>query len=87
MVESIAAAGGSQPRLLDPQIFDHLKARIEEDQQVRDELSQIVQRLDRANSLAQGLLSRIHGTPRSQCETRPFASRHPSSADAPTCHN
>ncbi|KAG7136654.1 Translin-1 like protein [Verticillium longisporum] len=53
-------------RLLDPKIFDHLKARIDEDQQVRDDLTQIVQRLDRANALVQGLLSRVHATPRAQ---------------------
>lgn len=55
-------------RLLDPKIFEYLKTKIDEDQQVRDALSQIIQRLDRANSHVQGLLSRVHATPRSQCE-------------------
>jgi ferritin len=64
MAEGAAAA---QSRLLDPAIFDFLKSRIEEDQQVRDDLTQIVQKLERATSHAQGLLSRVHGTPRSQC--------------------
>ncbi|KAL2757958.1 hypothetical protein ACRALDRAFT_1068422 [Sodiomyces alcalophilus JCM 7366] len=53
-------------RLLDPKIFEHLKNKIDEDQQVRDALSLIIQRLDRANSHVQGLLSRVHATPRSQ---------------------
>ncbi|KAH7358068.1 translin [Plectosphaerella cucumerina] len=64
MAEGAAAA--AQSRLLDPAIFDFLKSRIEEDQQVRDDLTQIVQKLERATSHAQGLLSRVHGTPRSQ---------------------
>lgn len=63
-----SAPGAPQSRLLDPAIFDFLKSKIDEDQQVRDELTQIIQRLERANSFAQGLLSRVHGTPRSQCE-------------------
>ncbi|KAK1719348.1 hypothetical protein CaCOL14_005962 [Colletotrichum acutatum] len=53
-------------RLLDPQIFEHLKNKIEEDQEVRDQMSQTVQKLDRAISYVQGLLSRIHATPRQQ---------------------
>ncbi|GKT60151.1 recombination hotspot-binding protein [Colletotrichum tofieldiae] len=53
-------------RLLDPQIFEHLKNKIDEDQQVRDQMSQTVQKLDRAISYVQGLLSRIHATPREQ---------------------
>ncbi|KAH6696971.1 translin [Plectosphaerella plurivora] len=69
MAEGAAATASSSTanRLLDPAIFDFLKSRIEEDQQVRDDLTQIVQKLERATSHAQGLLSRVHGTPRSQC--------------------
>lgn len=54
--------------MIDPQIFDHLKAKIDEDTQARDELTQIVQKLERDVSYTQGLLSRIHSTPRSACE-------------------
>ncbi|KAI8194517.1 hypothetical protein KHU50_011492 [Colletotrichum sp. SAR 10_65] len=53
-------------RLLDPQIFEHLKNKIDEDQLVRDQMSQTVQKLDRAISYVQGLLSRVHATPREQ---------------------
>ncbi|GJC98659.1 translin [Colletotrichum higginsianum] len=48
------------------EIFEHLKDKIDEDQQVRDQMSQTVQKLDRAISYVQGLLSRIHATPREQ---------------------
>lgn len=55
--------------MIDPQIFDHLKAKIDEDTQARDELNQIVQKLERDVSYTQGLLSRVHSTPRSACES------------------
>ncbi|KAL7796029.1 Translin [Trichoderma ceciliae] len=54
------------PSLLDPSIFSSLEAKLEEETQVRDTLSQIVQRLERAVATAQGLLSRVHSTPRSR---------------------
>ncbi|KAM4057498.1 translin family protein [Hirsutella rhossiliensis] len=52
--------------LLDPSIFAYLEAKVDEETQVRDALGQIVQRLDRAVAAAQGLLSRVHSTPRSR---------------------
>ncbi|KAH6986200.1 Translin [Ilyonectria sp. MPI-CAGE-AT-0026] len=52
--------------LLDPAIFAHLKDKLEEETQVRDTLTQIVQRLERAVAATQGLLSRIHSTPRAR---------------------
>ncbi|EHK39535.1 hypothetical protein TRIATDRAFT_302913 [Trichoderma atroviride IMI 206040] len=54
------------PSLLDPSIFSSLEAKLEQETQVRDTLSQIVQRLDRAAATAQGLLSRVHSTPRAR---------------------
>ncbi|PNY27649.1 Translin [Tolypocladium capitatum] len=54
----------AQTPFLDPSIFANLDARIEEETQVRDTLTQIVQRLERAVAAAQGLLSRVHSTPR-----------------------
>lgn len=60
--------------LLDESIFTDLKARIEEETLVRDALTAIVQRLDRAVAAAQGQLSRVHSTPRAKCA---FASPPP----------
>ncbi|KAL6815450.1 Translin [Trichoderma sp. SZMC 28013] len=54
------------PALLDPSIFTSLEAKLEEETQIRDTLSQIIQRLDRVVATAQGLLSRVHSTPRSR---------------------
>ena len=54
-------------RLLDPAIFETLKANLEQEQQVRDGLYQIVHRLERAVAYAQGVLSRVHATPPAQC--------------------
>ncbi|CAM1500641.1 Fc.00g098030.m01.CDS01 [Cosmosporella sp. VM-42] len=56
----------SDTPLLDPAIFAHLKEKLEEETSVRDTLTQIIQRLERAVSGAQGLLSRVHGTPRAR---------------------
>ncbi|KAI9163039.1 Translin-1 [Paramyrothecium foliicola] len=56
----------SETGLLDPSIFSYLKDKIEEETQVRDTLTQIVQRLERAVASAQGLLSRVHSTPRAK---------------------
>ncbi|KAJ4022503.1 Translin-1 [Fusarium irregulare] len=56
----------SETPLLDPSIFSHLQEKIDEETNVRDNLSQIVQRLERAVATAQGLLSRVHSTPRAR---------------------
>lgn len=56
------------PALLDPSIFASLEAKLEEETQIRDTLSQLIQRLDRVVATAQGLLSRVHSTPRSRCK-------------------
>ncbi|KAL6857534.1 Translin-1 [Amphichorda felina] len=50
--------------LLDPSIFEYLKDKLDEETQVRDTLTQVVQRLERAVANAQALLSRVHSTPR-----------------------
>lgn len=56
------------PTLLDPSIFASLEAKLEEETQIRDAISQLVQRLDRSVATAQGLLSRVHSTPRARCK-------------------
>lgn len=50
--------------MIDPQIFDQLKSKLEEETQVRRDLSLIVEELEREVSYAQGVLSRVHSTPR-----------------------
>ncbi|KAJ9156678.1 Translin [Pleurostoma richardsiae] len=52
--------------MIDPQIFEQLKAKIDEDQKAREDLNQATQKLERDVSYAQGILSRIHATPRSR---------------------
>ncbi|GAB0138396.1 hypothetical protein EsDP_00006631 [Epichloe bromicola] len=56
----------AQSTLLDPSIFSYLESKIEEESQVRDTLTQIVQKLERTVASAQGLLSRVHSTPRAR---------------------
>lgn len=60
----------AHPTLLDPSIFASLDSKIEEEAQVRDTLTQIVQKLERSVASAQGLLSRVHSTPRARCAYR-----------------
>lgn len=55
--------------MIDPQIFEHLKTKIDEDTKARDDLNQITQKLERDVSYTQGLLSRVHSTPRSHYAT------------------
>lgn len=59
----------SESTLLDPSIFDYLKEKLDEETEIRETLSQIIQRLDRATASAQALLSRVHSTPRERCES------------------
>ncbi|KAM5352649.1 hypothetical protein ACJ41O_005371 [Fusarium nematophilum] len=56
----------SETPLLDPSIFSHLQEKLDEETRVRDNLTQIIQRLERAVATAQGLLSRVHSTPRAR---------------------
>jgi hypothetical protein len=54
--------------MIDPALFDQLKTKIEEDTSVRKELDQILDDLNQHVSYTQGVLSRIHSTPRSKCQ-------------------
>ncbi|AEO56061.1 hypothetical protein MYCTH_2300544 [Thermothelomyces thermophilus ATCC 42464] len=54
------------PPMIDPSLFDQLKSKIEEDTSIRKELDQIVDDLNQHVSFTQGVLSRIHSTPRSK---------------------
>ncbi|KAI2630131.1 putative sequence-specific DNA binding protein [Xylaria nigripes] len=52
--------------MIDPSIFEYLKAHGEEEIEVGDKLHQITAALNRNISTSQGLLSRIHSTPSSK---------------------
>ena len=54
--------------LIDPVVFPSLKEKIEEETKVKDALTQIVQKLEGVDSYARGLLTRVHSTPRKNCE-------------------
>lgn len=58
--------------LLDPEIFSTLQSKLEEETVVRESLSQIIERLNRAVATAQALLSRVHSTPRARCASLPI---------------
>lgn len=54
------------PGMVDPQIFEHLQAKIDEDAQVRDQIRAILQTLERQGRTVHSILSRAHSTPASQ---------------------
>ncbi|MCJ1255209.1 hypothetical protein MMC24_003025 [Lignoscripta atroalba] len=49
--------------MVDPAIFEDLQAKIDEDTQVRDELRNILQTLEKQGRATQSILSRAHSTP------------------------
>lgn len=53
--------------MIDPALFDQIKAQIEQDTVIRKQLDQILDDLNQQVSFTQGLLTRIHSTPRSKC--------------------
>jgi hypothetical protein len=55
------------PPLIDPALFDQIKVQIEQDTVIRKQLDQILDDLNQQVSFTQGLLTRIHSTPRSKC--------------------
>lgn len=59
----------SEQSLLDPSIFAHLESKLEEETQIRDSLTQILQRLERSVGAAQGLLTKVHSTTRANCKS------------------
>ncbi|KAH8159766.1 hypothetical protein CIB48_g8488 [Xylaria polymorpha] len=59
-------AGNNSSNMIDPAIFEYLKAHGEEEIEVGDKLHHISAALNRSISTCQGLLSRIHSTPSSK---------------------
>lgn len=80
MAESNAAG------MVDPQIFEDLQTKIDEDAQVKEQIRAILQVLERQGRTAQSVLSRAHSTPtskrkqpQSSAVLRPLDSRRHSS--------
>ena len=59
----------AQAPLLDPAIFAALTRDLEEETRVSESPSQTVRQLNQAVGEVQGLLSKVHSTPRSECES------------------
>lgn len=58
----------SGPGMIDPQIFENLQTKIDEDAQVREQIRAILQTLERQERGAQSVLSRAHATPAAERE-------------------
>ncbi|KAK1776887.1 Translin [Copromyces sp. CBS 386.78] len=54
------------PPMIDPALFDQLKENIEKDGSIRKDLEQIIEELNQNVSYTQGVLSKVHSTPRSK---------------------
>ncbi|OAA59128.1 recombination hotspot-binding protein [Niveomyces insectorum RCEF 264] len=52
--------------MINPRVFESLKAKAEQDLRARAELDSIVETLERRVAYAQGVLSRVHATPRAR---------------------
>ncbi|CAK7238786.1 MAG: Translin-1 [Sporothrix thermara] len=55
--------------MINPRVFESLKAKAEKDLVVRAQLDGIIETLERNVAYAQGVLSRVHSTPRAQYPT------------------
>lgn len=55
--------------MINPRVFESLKAKAEQDLAVRTQLDGIVETLERNVAYAQGVLSRVHSTPRARYPT------------------
>jgi hypothetical protein len=54
--------------LVDPRIFEDLQTKIDEDAEVKDQIRNILQTLERQGRTAQSVLSRAHSTPAAERE-------------------
>jgi hypothetical protein len=59
-------AGSNAAGMVDPQIFEDIQAKIDEDAQVKEQIRAILQILERQGRTAQSILSRAHSTPTSK---------------------
>lgn len=48
--------------MVDPQIFEDLQSKIDADSEVREQIKNILQTLERQERTAQSILSRVHST-------------------------
>jgi hypothetical protein len=53
--------------LINPDLFEQLKSSLEADSTIKQEVGQIVDELETNVAYAQGVLSKVHSTPRSGC--------------------
>ncbi|CAK7198744.1 Translin-1 [Sporothrix eucalyptigena] len=55
--------------MINPRVFESLKAKAEQDLAVRAKLDSIIETLERNVAYTQGVLSRVHSTPRARYQT------------------
>ncbi|CAK7208725.1 Translin-1 [Sporothrix bragantina] len=67
--------------MINPRVFESLKAKAEKDLAVRAQLDGIIEALERNVAYTQGVLSRVHSTPRAQYPTALLPSVNAAVAD------
>jgi hypothetical protein len=66
-------AGSNAVGMVDPQIFEDLQAKIDEDTQVKEKIRVILQILERQGRTARSILSRAHSIPTSKRKQAQFS--------------
>ena len=77
-------AAAPSDKMIDPALFEQLKAKIEQDSKARDDINEACETLEKAVNFTQGILTRVHNTPRSQCEHSVYSNVFCSSLTSPT---
>lgn len=55
--------------MVNPAIFEHLQTKLDEDAQVREELRNIVQSMERRDRMTTSILSRAHSIPQADSKS------------------
>ena len=59
----MASSSSTSQGVVNPAIFEHLQKKLDEDAQVRDEIRNIVQSMERNDRITTSILSQAHAIP------------------------
>lgn len=66
MMDMKSDAAAFSDKMIDPALFEQLKTKIEQDSRARDDINDACEALEKAVNFTQGVITRVHNTPRSQ---------------------
>lgn len=73
--QTMATSNSNSQGMVNPAIFEHLQTKLDEDAQVREEIRNIVQSMERQDRITSSVLSRAHSVPQIECEHSAWASQ------------